>query len=89
MRSAGLRAEVGGWRNKEEDTQCVMCCKEDEENVEHVLLRCAVYRGEQKQLWDLMETECGGWGWLEEEEKVRVLVGQNVCGEGGERLIEV
>ena len=35
-RTAGLRAEVGGWKNKEEDTQCVMCFKEDKKSVEHV-----------------------------------------------------
>ena len=36
-----------------------------------------------------MEAECGlseGWGWLEEEEKVKVLLGQDMCMEGGERI---
>ena len=37
-RSAGLRAEVGGWKNKEEAGQCVMCNDGEEESVEHVLM---------------------------------------------------
>ena len=43
-RSAGLRAEVGGWNNKEECRQCVMFSEREEESVEHVLLRCTAYR---------------------------------------------
>ena len=39
-RSAGLRAEVGGWKNKDEARQCVMCSEGEEESIEHVLLRC-------------------------------------------------
>ena len=66
-RTAGLRAEVGGWKNEEEATQCVMCCKGDKESVEHILLRCTAYRGEREQLWGLMEVECEGWGWLEKK----------------------
>ena len=88
-RSAGLRAEVGGWKNKEEARQCVMCSKGEEESVEHVLLRCTAYRRERERLWELMEAECGlaeGWEWLEEEEKVKVLLGQDMCMEGGERI---
>ena len=27
-----------------------------------------------------------GWGWLDEEEKVKVLLGQDMCLEGGERV---
>ena len=33
-----------------------------------------------------MEAECEGWGWLKEEEKVKVLLGQDMCKEGGERM---
>ena len=54
-RSAGLRAEVEGWKNKEEARQCVMCSEGEEESVEHVLLRCTAYRSEREQLWELME----------------------------------
>ena len=60
-------------------------CSEQEESVEHVLLRCTAYRSEREQLWKLMESEWGiseGWEWLEEE-KVKVLLGQNMCLEGG------
>ena len=52
-RSAGLRVEVGGWKNKEER---VMCSDREEESVEHVLLRCTAYRSEREQLWKLMES---------------------------------
>ena len=86
-RSAGLRAEVGGWKNKEEARQCVMCSEGEEESVEHVLLRCTAYRSEREQLWELMEAECGlgeDWRWLEDEEKAKVLLGQDM--EGGERI---
>ena len=85
-RSAGLRAEVGGWKNKEEGRQCVVCSEREEESVEHVLLRCTAYRSERQQLWKLMESEWGiseGWGWLDEGEKVKVLLGQDMCLEGG------
>ena len=67
-RTAGLRAEVRGWKNKEEDTRCVMCFEGDDESVEHVLLRCTAYRGERKQLWDLMEAECRRMGMAERRE---------------------
>ena len=53
-------------------------------SAEHVLLRCTAYRGE-RELWKLMESEWGiseGWGWL--KEKVKVLLGQDMCLEGGE-----
>ena len=87
-RSAGLRAEVGGWKNKEEGRQCVMCSEREEESVEHVLLRFTAYRSEREQLWKLMESEWGiseGWGWLDEEEKVKVLLGlRYVSGGRGE-----
>ena len=67
-----------------------MCmCSEGEESVEHVLLRCTAYRSEREQLWELKEAECGlgeGWRSLEEEEKVKVLLGQGMCMEGGERI---
>ena len=75
-RSAGLRAEVGGWKNKEA-RQCVMCSGREEESVEHVLMRCTAYRSEREQLWELMEAERGlgeEWRWLEEQEKVKVLL---------------
>ena len=29
-RSTGLRVEVGGWKNKEEGRQCVMCSKRED-----------------------------------------------------------
>ena len=32
-RSTGLRAEVGGWKNKKEARECVMCSEEDKESV--------------------------------------------------------
>ena len=60
-----------------------MCCKGDEESVEHVLLRFTAYSGEREQLWGLMEAECEGWGWREEEEKVKVLLGQDNYVQGG------
>ena len=68
-RSAGLRAEVGGWKNKKEARQCVMCSKGEEESMEHVLLRCTAYKSERERLWELMESECGlGEGWRRESE---------------------
>ena len=88
-RSPGLRAEVGGRKNKEEGRQCVVCSEREEETVEHVLLRCTAYRSKREQLWKLMESEWGiseGWGWLDEGEKVKVLLGQAMCLEGGERI---
>ena len=60
-----------------------------EESAEHVLLRYTAYRSEREQLWELMEAGCGlgeGWGWLEEEQKVKVLLGQDMCMEGGGRI---
>ena len=66
-----------------------MCSEREEESVEHVLLRFTAYRSEREQLWKLMESEWGiseGWGWLDEEEKVKVLLGQDMCLEGGERI---
>ena len=59
-----------------------MCSEGEEESVEHVFLRCTAYRSEREQLWELMEAECGlgeGWGWMEEEQKVKVLLGQDIC----------
>ena len=67
----------------------MMCSKREEESVEHVLLRFTAYRSEREQLWKLMESEWGiseGWGYLDEEEKVKVLLGQDTCPEGGERI---
>ena len=88
-RSAGLRAEVGGWKNKEEARQCVMCSKGEKESVHRTRLAemYSIYKSEREQLWELMEAECGlgeEWGWLEEEEKVKVLLGQDM--ERGERI---
>ena len=83
-RSTGLRAEVGGWK---EARQCVMCSEGEEESVEHAFLRCTAYRSEREQLWELMEAERGlgeKRRWLEDEEKVKVLLGQDM--EGGERI---
>ena len=53
------------------------------------MLRCTAYRSEREQLWKLMESEWGiseEWGWLDEEEKVKVLLGQDMCLEEGERI---
>ena len=85
-RSAGLRAEVGGWRNKEESKQCVMCSEGEDESVEHVMMRCRAYRREREQLWEVVRSGSEGWGWLEEEEKVKVLLGQDMGIEGVERI---
>ena len=41
---------VGGSRNRSEQKVCVLCCLE-EEDVEHVLLRCGDYRWERDELW--------------------------------------
>ena len=43
---------MGGWKNKEEARQCVMCSKGEEESVEHVLLRCTAYRSEERELME-------------------------------------
>ena len=50
-------------------------------------MRCTAYRSEREQLWELMEAERGlgeDWRWLEDEEKAKVLLGQDM--EGGERI---
>ena len=39
-RSAGLRAEVGYWKNREESRECVVCSEGEYESVEHVMMRC-------------------------------------------------
>ena len=47
----------------------------------------ATNRAQIYQLWELMEAERGlgeEWRWLEDEEKVKVLLGQDM--EGGERI---
>ncbi len=76
-RSAGLRGEVGGWKNRDEDRQCIMCSMQEDENVEHVLFKCKAYRSEREQLWrEVVGTEdIEWWSRLGEEEKVRVLLG--------------
>ena len=33
-RLAGLRAEVGGWKNRNQSSQCIMCCTGEDESVE-------------------------------------------------------
>ncbi len=35
-RSAGLEAEVGGCKDREESSQCVMCSRGEDESVQHV-----------------------------------------------------
>ncbi len=50
-RSAGLSAEVGGWKNRDESRQCVMCSVGEDEDMEHVLMRCEAYKTERVQLW--------------------------------------
>ena len=47
-RSAGLGAEVGYWKNREESRECVMCSEEEDEYVEHVMMRCEAYRSERE-----------------------------------------
>ena len=58
---------MGGWKNKEEARQCVMCSEGEEESVEHVLMRCTAYRSEREQLWELMKQNVdwakNGDGW--------------------------
>lgn len=44
------------------------------------------YRSEREQLWQLIEAECEGQGWMEVEEKMEVLLGQNSVMEGGEKI---
>ena len=39
----------------------MMYSEEDEESIEHVLMRCTAYRSEREQLWEVMEVECEGW----------------------------
>ena len=47
MRTPAFQIErQGGWKNKEEARQCVMCSEGEEESVEHVLLRCTAYRSD-------------------------------------------
>ena len=69
-RSVGLRAEVSGWSNKNEVGTCVLCCMNEEEDVEHVLL----YEEERRKLWSVLE-DCVGWGEMAEGEKLVVLLG--------------
>jgi len=83
----GQRWEDGRTKKRVDNVWCVS--KREEDSVEHVLLRFTAYRSEREQLWKLMESEWGiseGWGWLDEEEKVKVLLGQNMSLEGGERI---
>ncbi len=74
----GLRGEVGGWKYREEDRQCIMCCMQEDENVEHVLIKCKAYRSEREQLWGEVVgmEDIEWWARLGEEEKVRVLLGE-------------
>ena len=61
MRSAGLRAEVGGWKNRNQSSQCIMfmtlCCTGEDESVGHVLVKCKAYREGRAQLWALLKTK--------------------------------
>ncbi len=75
-RSAGLRAEVGGWKNRDESRQCVMCSVCEDKDVEHVLMRCEAYKSEIVQLWEGVRSEC--WEKLDQEEKVKVLLGKDM-----------
>ncbi len=74
-RSAGLRAETGEWRNKNESSQCVMCSSGEDENVEHVLTICEAYKEERDHL---MYVVPGQWEELDERKKVEILLG---CGQ--------
>ena len=49
-RSLGLRAEVSGWSNREEVGTCVLCCMDEVEDAEHVLLRCGAYAEGRRKL---------------------------------------
>ena len=63
-RSVGLRAEASGWSNRNVVGTCVLCCMDEEEDVEHVLLRCGAYAEERRKLWSVLEEDCvdGGDG---------------------------
>ena len=39
---------------------CVLCCMDEEEDVEHVLLRCGAYAEERRKPWSVLE-DCVGW----------------------------
>ena len=75
-RSVGLRAEVSGWSNGNVAGTCVLCCMDEEEDVEHVLLRCGAYAEERRKLWSVLEEDCVGWGEMAEGEKLVVLLGE-------------
>ena len=80
-RSVGLRAEVSGWSNGNVAGTCVLCCMDEEEDVEHVLLRCGAYAEERRKLWSVLEEDCVGWGrWR------RVRSWWFCWGEGGARV---
>ena len=74
-RSVGLRAEVSGWSNRNVAGTCVLCCMDEEEDVEHVLLRCGAYAEERRKLWSVLEEDCVGWEEMAEGEKLVVLLG--------------
>lgn len=58
MSSVELRAEKAVWKNRvASDEECVTCCNWEEEDVQHVMMRCEVYRQgrwmmHQLELWD-------------------------------------
>ena len=62
-RSVGLRAEVSGWSNRNVVGTCVLCCMDEEEDVEHVLLRCGAYAEERRKLWSVLEDCVDGGRW--------------------------
>ena len=53
---------------------CMLCCMDEEEDVEHVLLRCGAYAEERRKLWSVLG-DYVGWGEMAEGEKLVVLLG--------------
>ena len=53
------------------------------------MMRGRAYRREREQLWEVVRSGSGlgkGWGWLEEQENAKVLLGQDMGIEGVERI---
>ena len=62
-----------------------MCSEGEDENVEHVMMRCEAYRSGRECLWEVLRTERGieeDWGELEEKEKMEMLLGRDMGKEG-------
>ena len=83
-RSAGLMAEVGYWKKREESRECVMCSEGENESVEHIMMRCEAYRSERECQWEVLRTESRieeDWGELEEKKKMEMLLGRDMVRE--------